>query len=144
MFKKRETVEKSPMEKAKGDIAVAYVLGFLSAGFTLTLYFLSRAGIRPLGTYNRVALIIGLIVAVLALGIMVMKSRICACLLFVLFCLDKLVLFMDYPGQISTALVSTIIWASGYFAGIRGTFAYHKLKKQPQMPSYPPTDGGLL
>lgn len=66
---------------------------------------------------------------ILALGVLMGKSRVCAIGILLYYILGRVSLLME--GMMTSSNVGMIVvFVIAYINGIRGTFAYHKLKKQ--------------
>ena len=146
---KKDKPKKTPLEKALYEIKWAYMFAFISAFFTATLTILSIYGFNPIDGvdifnigYVIFILLLGMVggslfttsaflyaTCMLVLGILLLtiKSRIAAVVLSLFFLCSRIEVFYAYPASLSfmVILVSVI-----YFLGIRGTFSYHKIKKQ--------------
>jgi hypothetical protein len=65
----------------------------------------------------------------LGLGIGIWRmSRVCAVLGLTFFLVEKLFMFASNPGNASKGVIMVIILVLAYINGIRGTFAYHRLR----------------
>ena len=114
----------STIEGAKKAIQYAAWAAFLSAAITFILATIALSGtkIMGMGAENYIDV---LILAGLGFGVL-KASRICAVVLFIYF-VGNIVLRLS-EGQQTGAIASAIIWGALYLNGMRGAFAYHRLK----------------
>ena len=122
-------------EKALAAIKAAGICGVISTAITLvaTLVALSKGNYSLSGVSISVLTFIDVILmAGLTLGIF-LKNRPCALLMFLYFVVSK---YIQWSAQIRLSqvniagLVIGLIFLYYYFHGVRGTFAYQKLKKE--------------
>lgn len=112
------------VRKAEKDIKSGWIAGLLVGGVTLLLHFLLAGSTLNGISFGPSGLVGALVLLGLTVGVY-FKSRACAVLLFGLFVVDKLIgLLMAprVPGIVMTAAIAVYLWA-----GVRGTFKYHKL-----------------
>lgn len=70
-----------------------------------------------------------ILVLVLALGILIGKSRVGAIVILIYYIFGQVTLLLE--GMVKMPNVAMIVvFVMAYISAIRGTFAYHKLKKQ--------------
>jgi hypothetical protein len=72
------------------------------------------------------------VIAILAIALMIKKSRIAACLLLAYYIFPRVL----NPGLVfnsGATIFMTIAFVSGYISGIRGTFAYQSLKSETEV-----------
>ena len=129
---------KTPLQNAMNRIKNSYIAAFISAGITLVFTFLAFMGQNNIATVNAYTIIDVVFVIVLALLIMLIKSRVASIVLFVYFLFSKIVMFIEDPASGIFSLFLALIFAIAYFYGITGTFSYHKIKKQEKMNSTTP------
>jgi lysylphosphatidylglycerol synthetase-like protein (DUF2156 family) len=137
MFKKN--VNKTPEAKALGNIKVAYILAFISAGVTLMVSLLASIGGEIISGIDTFAIIDVVLLIVLAILLITKKSRVSAIFLLAHYLISRVVLFLENPDAVISSLFVAIIFIAGYFYGILGTFSYHKLKKEKEMQQPPPS-----
>lgn len=118
------------IQKAQSAIKAAMICGIVSSALTLVITAIAIykgqidfAGIQA----NALMLIdVGLLVG-LTIGL-AFKSRTCAVLMLAYFVLSK---YMQWSRDLNPAsIVVGVLFLYFYFQGARGTFAYHKLKKE--------------
>lgn len=116
----------------------AWIAALLSIVITLSAVILAWFGVGS-GALNLelYALIDVLLMAILAYGIY-RKSRTCAVLLFLLFAVNKIVLWMDSGDIQGMAVAAVFLW---FFAqGIIGTFQFHAQIDNPEQQSPDPDE----
>jgi serine/threonine-protein kinase len=118
------------LEKALKHIKTAWIAGLVSAGLTLAVTVLAMAGISLFG-FTVLNLLDVLLMAGLSFGIY-KKSRICAVALFAYFVASKVIMWVSM-GNVA-GLPLALVFGYFFYQGIRGTFAYQKLAKQPEPP----------
>ena len=150
---------KTPLEVASTRIKTAAIMGFISMVVTALVAVLAHYGVEMLldmGFSIRM-LIDALVVGGLAAGLMASKSRVCAIILFVYYCLGQIsTLYLSDFTFSTSSIVNWVIWGGSYFMGMSGALNYHKLIKEQrameaagfsQMPyshpmqGYPPPQG---
>lgn len=70
-----------------------------------------------------------ILVLVLALGILIGKSRVCAIVILIYYIYGQVSLLLEGMVRIPNVAM-IVVFVMAYISAIRGTFAYHKLKKQ--------------
>jgi len=119
------------IEKAEKAIKGAWIAGVISGSITLLVAVLALVGVRIFNfsawTFIDVALVFGL-----AYGIY-RKNRVCAVIMFVYFVISKIYMMFTVGGLAGLPLA--ILFSYFFFQGIRGTFAYHKLKGSTPSPT---------
>lgn len=122
------TAVADPAPEIPADIArkikSAWIAGCISGAVTLVVTLIAMSGTAALG-FDAWSLLDVAVIFGLAFGIY-KKSRVCAVLMLAYFILSKIILMME-AGKPSGLLVA-LIFAYYYVQGIRGTFAFHKLK----------------
>jgi serine/threonine-protein kinase len=122
------------LQKAEKAIKGAWVAAVISGSITLLVAVLSLVGVRLFNFTAWVLIDVALIFG-LAYGIY-RKNRACAVIMFVYFIISKIYMFIIGGGVAGLPLA--IVFAYFFFQGIRGTFAYHSLKKSvPETPATP-------
>ena len=124
--------QKTPMQNSLGKIKTAYIMAFISAGATLILVILSVFGQNFVNGLNIFAIVDVIFIIILAVLIMLLKSRVASIILLVYFSISKVILFVDNPATIVSSMFMTLVFLVAYFCGVLGTFSYHKIKKQEQ------------
>jgi hypothetical protein len=118
------------LEKAQKYIKNAWIAGSVSAGLTLVVTVLAMAGISLFG-FTILNLLDVLLMVGLSFGIY-KKSRTCAVLLFAYFVASKVMMWVEMGS--AAGLPLALVFGYFFYQGIMGTFAYHKLSKQPDSP----------
>ena len=111
-------------------IKTSYIAAFISAGVTLIFVILSFMGQDIVEGIDYLAIIDVVLVVVLAILIMIIKSRVASIILFVYFLLSKIILFIENPVTGISSILLALMFIVAFYCGIIGTFSYHKIKKQ--------------
>ena len=120
---------KTPMQKAMGQIKVAYIVAFISAAITLAVTIAAITGGRMLVQGISVFTFIDVVfLIILAVLLITLKSRVAAVVLFLYYIASQIIMRIANPGLGFPAMA--IVFAMAYFSGVLGTFSYHKIKKQ--------------
>ncbi|HTJ79754.1 MAG TPA: hypothetical protein VL357_12235 [Rariglobus sp.] len=120
------------ISKAKSAIKRSFICGIISTFITLiaTLVVLYRGDFRlsgvPISIYTLVDVIL---MAGLTTGLF-FKSRICAILMVTYFLWSKYMQFSSGMEIPPVAFVVSLVFLYFYIEGMRGTFAYHRLKRR--------------
>jgi len=120
------------LEGAEDACRLAMWCAMLVSGVTALLAFLALNGIRILPISGS-ALVDAAIFAAVAYGLS-RHSRFAAVAGFVLFLIERIYMVIQ-TGTIFGAGVLGIVFLIGFLNGMRGAFAYHKLKSQPATPA---------
>ena len=116
------------IDKANSNIRVAFWAGIASLVITILMYLYAlqnpRSSISNL--FNSLTLVEIGFTAILIWGLH-MKSRTAAVLMFVLFILNKFVMFSEVRVN-GGAIIQALAFGYAYFMGIVGTFKYHAVK----------------
>ena len=112
------------LQKAEKAIKSAWIAAVVSGAITLLVAVLALIGVR-IFNFTAWVLIDVVLIFGLAYGIY-RKNRICAVIMFVYFVVSKIYMFVGSGGI--TGIPLAIIFCYFFFQGIRGTFAYHKIK----------------
>ena len=122
--------EMTDLDKAENKIRKAYILGFVYATLFLVFSFVKKP-IQP----DLIVTIGAVLLYGLSFGIY-KRNRVCAIIMIVFFIIEKIDLItrrteemMGGTGGIVFASVALVILVF-FFEGMRGTFAYHKLKNK--------------
>lgn len=126
------------LEKAKRAIKGAWIAGAISGAVTLVFVIAAVAGADVLG-FNILYLLDVFLIFGLAYGIY-KKSRTCAVIMFVYFVASKVIIWQRM-GSLQ-GLPVAIAFGYFFFQGIRGTFAYHGIKKAEKAPEQAEGVGG--
>lgn len=105
----------------------ACMAGCISGGITLAVTIVVMLGAKLPG-FDAWSLIDVVLAFALAFGIY-RKSRVCAVAMLVYFVASKIFVIVE-TGQASGLLVS-LIFIYYYWQGVSGTFAYHRIARQP-------------
>ena len=124
------------LQKAEKAIKGAWIAAVISGSVTLLVAVLALLGVRLFNFTAWVLIDVALIFG-LAYGIY-RRSRVCAVIMFVYFIISKIYILVTAGGV--TGLPLAIVFAYFFFQGIRGTFAYHSLKKNSPANPAPPVD----
>jgi hypothetical protein len=136
------------LQQAERLIRNAWIAGLVSIVSTIIYIFIVLQVIKISFKNDFLIFVIGLmwiwwcpirligievLLIILCIIMIVKKSRIFSVLLFGLFCLDRIMFFymcaLFAPSYLYKTLITAPIFAYFFFQGIRGTFAYHRLKK---------------
>jgi hypothetical protein len=112
------------LQKAEKAIKSAWIAAVISGSITLFVAVLALVGVR-LFNFTAWVLIDVVLIFGLAYGIY-RKNRVCAVIMFIYFIISKIYMLVTVGGLAGLPLA--ILFAYFFFQGIRGTFAYHKLK----------------
>ncbi len=130
-----DTKDMAPMRTALKKIRNAWIAAVISGSLTLALVLLAFYAPRwnALGI-NAWALIDVAFIYLMAFGIY-RKSRTCAVLMLVYFTISKAIMMvqMGKPSGILLSLAFFYFFANG----VAGTFAYHKLGREPSADASP-------
>jgi len=121
--------EKTPMQKALGNIKVAYIAAFISAAITF-IVAIASLWVELFVGLDIFALIDVVIIFFLAILLVTIKSRVASIILFVLHLFSQIVLHVNNPNLSVWNILQALGFLCFYLQGILGTFAYHKLRKQ--------------
>jgi hypothetical protein len=115
------------LQAALRKIENTWIASLISAGITLLFVMYSFSGNAIAGIDAWALLDIGAIVG-FGYGVH-RRSRTCAILLFMLFVIEKLLMFST--GNTAAGIGGAIIFGWLFFQGILGTFRYHAITKMP-------------
>ena len=121
--------EKTPMQKALGEIRMAYIAAFISAGITAVFAVISIWAEVMVGL-NIFAFIDVIFLIILAVLLITIKSRIAAVVLLTYYLFSQVSMRIGNPDMGLGNIFMVLFFIYAYFQGIRGTFAYHRLRKQ--------------
>lgn len=114
-------------EKALKYIKTAVGLAVICSLITLLGIIISVCGDSDFLGLSLYGLVDVVFLLGLAFGVY-KKSRVCAVILFIYFILSKIYMLNNYEFNLM-AYITAIIFAIGFFQGMRGTIYYHKNKK---------------
>jgi len=125
---KKEKEEKTPMQKAMGQIKTAYIAAFISAVLTFVVAVAS-IWVDLISGLNIFAIIDVAFIFVLAVLLVTIKSRIAAVILLIYYLFSQISMRIGNPdiGAGNIAMLLIFVWA--YYQGIVGTFTYYRLRK---------------
>jgi serine/threonine-protein kinase len=131
------------IKKARSATKAAMVCGIISSAITLIIAaiaiykgHLDIAGIQA----NALMLIDFGVVVGLTIGL-AFKSRVCAVLMLTYFSLSK---WMQWSRDLNPgSIITGVIFLYFYVQGVRGTFAYHKAKKEEANQALVPTPASV-
>jgi len=129
MADKKAKEEKTPMQQAELKIKTAYIAAFFSAVLTFVLAVASLFADFE-GIINIFAIVDVIIVFILAVLLVTIKSRIAAVILLAYYLLNQISMIINNPQLGGGNIGMMIVFTTAYFQGIRGTIAYHKLRKE--------------
>ena len=110
------------IEKANNAIKSAWIAGVISGTLTLILSLIGAFG------FDLWNLIDAFLTFGLTFGIY-KKNRACAIILFIYFVGDKIFALIQSPATAATGIPMALVFGYFFFQGIRGTFAYHRIRK---------------
>ena len=126
----------TPLKSALDKIRGAWIAAFISAGITLVATIISIFSGPVLTIINPYAFVDVALIIVLAVLLIMFKSRIASSILFVYYISSQVLLRIHNPG--AGGVVVALVFVLAYAGGVWGTFSYHKIKKQEQEDLPPP------
>lgn len=128
--RKKKNKNKELMKKAVWQVRAAYIMALLYEGVYLIMKILAAVTQEPPRRLNMLDLLDVALVVVLALFIMLFKSRAAAVILLILFGLPRIVLFIASQATAWISLLIDLPFFVAFVFGVIGTYAYQKLTKE--------------